>query len=155
MRRGISRKYLAAALACLFLFAGCAGFGQARYERRAQATEMLAEMMADFENYTVYYSGTSEAFPAGIIFEPEYDDRSIAQKDWIKVESRELTEKLVHKLEQRYRSYRPVLYTLTGEDGLHYGYIYTVYMHVVVRQLEPGSIHVYGMREGPRRGAGP
>ena len=139
---------LAISLAILLIHAGCAGYGNIKYQGLVQGRKMLADIMADFDDYRVYYSGMSEAFPSGIIFEPDYGDRAIAQKDWIGVKNREKAEKLVRNLE-RYHQYKPRLYVIVGEDGRNYGYIYTSYTHIVVRQIEPDRIHVYEMYEAP------
>ncbi|MFP4453779.1 MAG: hypothetical protein ACLFPI_10500, partial [Desulfobacterales bacterium] len=69
-------------------------------------------------------------------------------KKWIRVESRDLMEKLVRKLEL-YHNYPPRLYSLSGEDGQNYGFIYTGYKHIVIRQLKENRIHVYEMHQPP------
>ncbi len=148
MYKKTSRHLPILALLGLILLSGCAGYGQARYQGPAQGQEVLTNLMADFDDYHVYYSGMSEAYPAGLIFDPQGDGRSIAQKKWTKVQSRELAKKLVRKLE-RYQDYQPSLYVLLGEDGQDYGYIYTGYKQIIVRQLEEGKIHVREMFEPP------
>lgn len=146
MKRKTVGCLLAISLLGLLMHIGCAGYGSARYYRHDQ--EKLPELMADFQDYHVYYSGMSESFPSGLIFDPKNDGRTIAQKKWIRVENRELMEKLVRKLEL-YHHYPPRLYTLSGEQGQTYGYIYTGYKHIVVRQLPDDEIHVYEMHQPP------
>lgn len=137
---------LAALLPALLVHTGCAGYGSARYHRQIQGK--LPEMMNNFKDYHLYYSGMSEAFPSGLIFDPKNDDKTVAQKKWIKVKNRDLAEKIVRNLE-RYTHYPPELYILTGENGQTYGYIYTGYLHIVVRQIEENKIHVYEMHQAP------
>ena len=137
---------LAALLPGLLLHTGCAGYGSARYHRQIQ--RKLPEMINNFKDYHVYYSGMSEAFPSGLIFDPKNDGRAIAQKKWIRVESKDLMEKFVRKL-KLYHNYPPRLYSLFGEDGQNYGFIYTGYKHIVIRQLEENRIHVYEMHQPP------
>jgi len=132
----------------IIVCAGCAGYGQARYQGIVQGRDVLELMMADFEDYHVYYSGMSENFPSGIIFDPKDDDKTVAQKGWIRVETRELARELFCNLE-RYHHLRPLLYSLVGEDDRHYGYIYTSYKQIVVRQLEENKIYVYEMPIAP------
>lgn len=128
----------------LYLITGCAGYGTSSYNRHDQ--DRLAEMMRRFDDYRVFYSGMSEAFPAGLVFDPKDDGKTIARKKWVKVDNRDLLEKLVRKLE-RYHNYPPRLYTLKGEDGRVYGYIYTVYRQgdILVRQVDEDRIHVREM----------
>lgn len=148
MQRKISISLLTTALLGLLICAGCAGYGHARYQGLVQGHDMLETMMANFEVYHVYYSGMSESFPSGIIFDPKDDDNTVAQKGWIRVETRGKAWELVRNLE-RFHHLRPLLYALVGEDGRHYGYIYTSYQRIVVRQLEENKIYVNEMPIAP------
>jgi len=132
----------------LFLFSGCAGYGSARYLGRTESPEKLTSLVADFDSYHVYYSGMSLAFPSGLIFDPKDDSLRVEQGRWIRIENRDKLETVVSNL-QRYHRYPPRLYTLTGEDGRQYGYIYTSYLHIVVRQVEDDAVHVLEMFEAP------
>ncbi len=148
MQRKISIPLLTTALMGLLICGGCAGYGQARYQGLVQGRDMLESMMANFEDYHVYYSGMSESFPSGIIFDPKDDEKTVVQNGWIPVETRDLAWELVRNLERFYH-FRPVLYALIGEDGRHYGYIYTSYQRIVVRQLEENKIYVNEMPIAP------
>jgi hypothetical protein len=140
---------MAVLLLGLLLLAGCAGYGSVRYyDGDIDAKAKLRRMIDHFEAYNVYYAGMSEAFPSGIIFNPVAGEQTVAQKNWYPVDSRELAEKLIRNLE-RYHDYPPLLYTLTGEDGQAYGYIYTGYRHIIVRQLAENTIHVLEIHEPP------
>ena len=129
--------------------AGCAGYGHTRYQGLVQGREMIDVMLNNFDDYHVYYSGMSPDFPSGVIFDPVGDETTVAQKEWIAVETRELAKELVQNLERYPHHLKPRLYALIGEDGLHYGYIYTSYTNIVVRQLDEGKIYVYEMPEAP------
>ncbi len=131
-----------------YLAAGCAGYGSTRYDRHDQ--QRLTELMAGFENYQVFYSGMSEAFPSGIIFDPREDGKTIARKKWNRVENRDQAEKLIRGLGS-YQDYPARLYLLTGADGQPYGYVYTAYKqnNIFVRQLSENEIYVLEMPEAP------
>jgi hypothetical protein len=149
MLRKNAIRQMAVLLTGLLLLAGCAGYGSVRYyDGDMDAKVKLRHMIDHFEDYNVYYAGMSEAFPSGIIFNPAESEQTVAKKNWYGVESRALAEKLIRNLE-RYQDYRPRLYTLTGEDGQAYGYIYTGYKHIVVRQLAENEIHVLEIHEPP------
>lgn len=130
------------------LATGCAGYGSTRFDRHDQ--DRLTELMADFESYHVFYSGMSEAFPSGIIFDPREGGKTIARKKWVRVENRDVAKKLIRGLES-YQDYPARLYLLTGADGQFYGYIYTAYKqnNIFVRQLSENEIHVLEMPEAP------
>jgi hypothetical protein len=139
---------LAASLLSLLLLPGCAGYGKTRYLPSEKGQETLNVLLEAFQDFHVYYTGLSQAYPSGLIFDPKQDTRSIAQKKWIKVKSPETARKLVKKL-KRYQNYPPRLYALHGEEGEKYGYIYTGYPHVSIRQLQKDRIHVLEMFEPP------
>lgn len=148
MKKGVAICLLALAVIGFHLLAGCAGYGSARYQRHDP--ELLNRLMVDFDNYHVFYSGMSEVFPSGLIFDPNGDGNIIDRKGWEHVENRALAEKLVGNL-QGYQDYPARLYTLIGEDGQMYGYLYTAYYqnHIVVRQVAKGRIRVLEMHEAP------
>ncbi|MFO8112476.1 MAG: hypothetical protein R6T92_08215 [Desulfosalsimonadaceae bacterium] len=148
MKKGIAGCLLVIALIGFHLLAGCAGYGSARY--RQHDPGLLNQMIADFDNYHVFYSGMSEAFPSGLIFDPTGDGNIIVREGWVNVENRALAEKLVRNLEG-YQDYPARLYSLIGEDGQMYGYLYTAYPqnHIVVRQVAEGRIRVLEMHEAP------
>jgi len=138
----------AGALLVALALAGCSGYGTIKFLGWEAGRKQVWQMVESFQDYHLYSSGMSTAYPSGLIFDPKGDETRIEPGVWAGVNSQGLAELLVRNLE-RYQNYKPKLYALIGDDGRRYGFIYTGYKSVVVQQVAENAVSVGEMSEPP------
>ena len=134
-------------LICLLLPAvGCAGFGKLQVECAYDCQKELQPLLDDFSSYHVYYAGQDPDLAAAILFDPIDDSRRIQPGRWKRLVDREMALEVIRTLEAD-REFYPKFMRVLGEEGNVYGYLYTPYQHVPVKQQDVGVIRIYNLRQ--------
>lgn len=135
-----------AAISCLLLltvFAGCATrFGYARITPTGDKS--IEDLVAQWQNYHVSYSGLHPGQPSGLMFDPRNDEREIEGKRWYPVQDRATLDEIVMWLRQN-DTYPPDLLRLVGPEQVLYGYVYTGWNQVVARAVDSRTLFVLGL----------
>ena len=134
-------------LLCLFLPAlGCAGFGKLQVECAYDCHEEVLALMNDFSRYHVYYAGQDPDLAAAILFDPGDDSRRIQPGRWKRIGDKEMAWEVIRNLEADPEFY-PKFMRVLGEKGNVFGYLYSPYQHVPVKQQDVGVISIYNLRQ--------
>ncbi|MCF8062299.1 MAG: hypothetical protein K9M82_07275 [Deltaproteobacteria bacterium] len=142
----ISLRALAAILLALALgtAAGClARFGYGSIQAAPQ-DKSIQDLVSNWQDYHVSYSGLHPGQPSGLMFDPRYDDRELSGKRWLPVQDRETLDEIVMWLRQN-DTYRPRLLRLMGPEGVLYGYVYTGWHQVVARAVDTRTMYVFDL----------
>lgn len=130
----------------LLVSAGCAGFGSLQVQCAYDCQQEVQSIMNDFSGYHVYYSGQDQDLAAAILFDPKNDSRRIQPGDWKHLPDQSSAWEVIRNLEADQEFY-PKFMRVLGEKGNLYGYLYTPYQHVPVKQQDVNVIRVYRLRQ--------
>ncbi len=142
----------------LLLLIGCAGFGKLQVECLYNCEQNVQSLVEAFDDFFVYYAGQDTDLAAAILFDPRGDDRQIRPGRWKPLKEPDEARHIIDIMEAGVQ-FSPKLYTVLGEQQEAYGYLYTPYQHVPVKQVAPGVVQLNYVRQ-PRHlqydiGSGP
>lgn len=123
---------------------GCAMYGGARSQMVYGERVLVQDLIKDWQNYNVYFTGHGRGHPSAVLFEPRDDGRVIIAERWWKVEQFEILTDLVDSIQRQLpiAYYYPRLLELVGPDHHRYGYVFTSWDHVVVRLVDERTMVV-------------
>ena len=150
-------KLSALGVLLVFLFAGCSGYGKTMMVRKGMPVT-LDELVSNSDDYNVYYHGINPDLVSGIIFEPKNDNKTLVLGgQWVKEDDKIVIADVVERIrETNFPGYLPKHYQILGPDNGMYGYIYTGWFHVAIKQLDKDTLSVYGLKGPPEyEDAGP
>ncbi len=156
--KGIQYIRLSTVCALLvFLFAGCSGYGKTMMVRKGMPVT-LDELVNNSDDYNVYYHGNNPYLVSGIIFEPKNDGKTLVLGGlWVKEDDNRVIANVIEQIRRNdFPGYLPKHYQILGSDNGMYGYIYTGWFHVAIKQLDKDTLSVYGLKGPPEyEDAGP
>ena len=104
------------------------------------------------KDYDVYYSGIDRKQPYGMIFDTKGDDKKITSDLWYKLEDEQAISDMVQWM-IAFWSHQSRLFHVRGADNQVYGYIYTPFTAVFLKQIEPNTLFAYDLKKSDfRRG---
>jgi hypothetical protein len=155
-----SNKYLYVILIgvmIVFLFSGCAsiipGYGKLWPQPMRGERVAIEQLVENWEDYVIHYAGLNVGNPAGIMFDPKDDDRTLTGEKWVKVEDKETLLELVGWMKS-YTEYYPQIWRILGPNNEFFGYLfypsYRMYAdNVVIKVIDDKTMYVYDV-ESPR-----
>jgi len=141
----------------MFLFSGCAsmltGYGKLRPQPMRGEGVAIEELEENWEDYVIHYAGISVGTPAGIMFDPKDDDRTLTGDKWIKVEDKQTLSELIGWM-KTYTEFNPQIWRILGPNNEFFGYLFypSYIMHadrVVFKVIDDKTMYVYDV-ESPR-----
>ena len=137
--------------ALVLLISGCANYGKLRLESRGvynASTKYpekitIDELVNNWKDYDIYYSGYRPARATGIMFDPKNDDLKLLNGWWEKIESQESLSQVLKWLSFPGEYYANNLFKMIGPGEKVYGYVYTPFIHVTFKQVDEKSMYVY------------
>jgi hypothetical protein len=149
----ITRNSMIPAMGVLLAFfvSGCAGYGRLVPESVPGQRMTVATLQRDWQQYEVY----SAPMDAAIIFAPKGDPKTIQLgSEWSKVTDKSGVVSTVENIEGQpvlMGVYRPALYTILGQNGGFYGYMFTAWdqLQPVLKQVAPNTLLIYGITQPP------
>ena len=131
-------------LAAASALSACAGF-HGRLAPPAPDAPDVYELIAEHENYDVYFAGRAIHMPTALVFDPREDDRKLVFHEyWMTVKDPALMKEVV-KWMSLDNLYRPSLYEIFGKDGEFYGYMYGNETGVPMNSPAPGILRLGNM----------
>jgi hypothetical protein len=155
-----SNKYLYVILIgvmIVFLFSGCAsiipGYGKLWPQPMRGERVAIEQLVENWGDYVIHYAGLNVGNPAGIMFDPKDDDRTLTGDKWIKVEDKETLSELIGWMKS-YTEYYPRIWRILGPNNEFFGYLfypsYRMYAdNVVIKVIDDKTMYVYDV-ESPR-----
>ncbi len=137
----------------LFLIAlvisGCAGWPKHYGKLKSlpkQGEVTIGDLVNNWEDYHIYYTGLDAKSPLGVVFNPKNKDSILLGDMWKKV----LHQKDLITITEwiyPYTYYEPWLSEILGPDGQFFGYLYHSYGPVVLKMVDDRKIYVYNLEE--------
>lgn len=106
----------------------------------------IGDLINNWEDYHVYYTGLDTKSPLGVVFNPKNKDSILLGDMWKKI----LYQKdLIGVTEWIYphTTYEPWLSEILGPAGRFFGYLYHSYGPVVLKMVDDRKIYVYNLEE--------
>jgi hypothetical protein len=142
-----SKKYLCAGLAIALLIgfaSGCStvkGYGKLDYPQRTEPKMTLDQLVKNWQDYHVYYSGVWEGYVYGVMFDPKNDDRKlVGHKWWAPVETQEDLHQMILRIDAF--PFEPQLWKILSPDNHLYGFIYTFRYPVMIKVVDDRTLWV-------------
>ena len=149
----IKYAYSAVSVFLLLVFiSGCSGYGSIRNESKFGDATTIEELVENWDDYHVYYSGYAVNTPSGIMFDPKKDDKTLTPSDrWVKVDSGHAASEIVSWIKiYDYPWYSPRLFRIIGPDGERYGYMYTGWDQITAKASDDRTLFVYDLPDPPQ-----
>jgi hypothetical protein len=140
-----------------FLFSGCAsiipGYGKLWPQPMRGERVTVGQLVENWEDYVIHYAGLNVGNPAGIMFDPKDDDRTLTGEKWVKVKDKEALSELISWMKS-YTEYNPQIWSILGPNNEFFGYLfypsYRMYAdNVVIKVINDKTMYVYDV-ESPR-----
>lgn len=132
----------------LLLLSGCAGlgsYGKVRWLPREEQNTTLQQLIVNWEDYRISYTGLSVGTAAGVMFDPRSDDKSLVGDRWTKVKDQQTLSKLIRQVES-YVDFYPKLSRILGPDNQFYGYLfYASPDHPVFKVVDKDTLYTYDL----------
>jgi hypothetical protein len=140
-----------------FLVTGCAtlfgNYGKTKYLRNTDDPTTIQDLIDNWENYDIHYSGRGVKLPLGIMFDPKGSDTTLTGERWYKVEDQETLIEIT-KWIYVFTSYEPELSQILGPDGRFYGYLYPSYGFMILKQTGDNEMFAFELKEPQEEGDG-
>ena len=88
--------------ALVLMLYGCASHGNVRCPMVYGNRITVQDLVEDWQNYTVYFTGHGRGHPSAVLFEAKNDDRVIIADRWWKVETYEILTDLVDSIQRNF-----------------------------------------------------
>jgi len=138
-----NHRYLAVmVLVVVFLISGCSWYrshGKVRPLSRHEEKLTLQGLIENWQDYAIYYAGSSAQQPSAIMFDPKMDTNTLTSDKWIKVENQETLLELISWLQHTTR-FPPRLQRILGPDDQFFGYFYSGWNHVVLKVVDERTL---------------
>lgn len=141
----------------IILLTGCSGYGTLRYHSESGENISIEDLIANSNNYHIYYSGYAENNSSGIMFDPKNDTKTLSpSRRWIKIEGRERVSEVVSWI-MIYDNpgNAPALRSIHGPGGQLYGYLFTGWYHAVFKVVDEKTLFAYDLPQPPHYYYGP
>ena len=153
----MKRHTMAAILipALWFLSAGCSGltgYGKLVPQEDLGEEMTIETLEAYWEDYRVFYAGCCGDFPirhpAGIMFDPRWDDKALVGDRWAKVENERTLSRLIRSVQKQATlgGHYPRVWRIVGDDEQLYGYLFSEWGHLTLKSVEKGTLYAYDLR---------
>jgi hypothetical protein len=119
----------------------CAGVGNYLQFKAARSTEYpmnIQTLQENWQEYSIAYAGLSRKSPSAILFQSKESEKRLTYDKWVPVSSPEHMDEVIHWLNNN-PNFPPVLWALVGPEGNLYGYIYSYYQSVYMKQIDPDT----------------
>ena len=133
----------------LFVLAGCAGklgYGSVKLAALEGDQMTIDDLLENLKDYDVYFSGLDSRQPYGILFDKKGDDRKITSQFWYKLEDERAVSEMVQWMNSFYRS-GPRLFRVRGADNQFYGYAFSAWTFIVLKQVDSNPLFAYDMKK--------
>ena len=141
------KKYLYLLLITAFLVgltAGCSavkGYGKLGYPQRTEPKMTLNQLVENWNDYDVYYSGVWKGYVYGVMFDPKNDDRKLVGHEWwAPVETKEDLSQMIRLINAF--PFEPQLWKILSPDNQLYGFIYTFRHPVMIKVIDDRTLWV-------------
>lgn len=116
-------------------------YGKLGYPQTEEPKMTLDQLLKDWQDYNIYYSGVWEGHIYGVMFDPKNDDRELVGHEWWSpVETQEDLWQMVRLI--NVYTMEPQLWKIMSPDDQLHGYLYTLRHPVIVKVIDDQTLWV-------------
>lgn len=141
------KRYLYFSLVTAFLTtltSGCSTtqqYGKLGYAQTTDPKMTLEELVENWKDYHIYYSGVWEGYVYGVMFDPKNDGRELVGHEWwAPVETQEDLSQMIRLIYAF--QLEPQLWKILSPDNQLHGYIFTLKHPVIVKVIDDQTLWV-------------
>jgi hypothetical protein len=120
------------------------GYGKLGFTQTTEPKMTLDQLVENWKDYDIYYSGVHRDYVIGIMFDPKDDERKLVGHEWW--EPVETQEDLHHYILMInfFKSFRyePMLWKILDRDNQRYGFIYTARYPMIIKVIDDRTLWV-------------
>ena len=117
-------------------------YGKLRAEQwRGPNRVIVSDLIERWGQYDVYYEGWIYDNPSAVFFDPKTDDRKIISDTWVPIKDQVELSMLVKYISSNY-GFHPDLWRVLGPDNDFYGYMYSAWGHVHMKEVGERTLWV-------------
>ena len=128
----------------LGLTSGCStvkGYGKLGYPQRNEPKMTLNQLVENWTDYHIYYSGVWEGYVYGVMFDPKSDERKLVGHEWwAPVETQEDLFQMIRLINAF--PFEPQLWKILSPDNQLHGFIYTFRHPVMIKVIDDRTLWV-------------
>jgi hypothetical protein len=126
------------------LTSGCStvkGYGKLGYPQTTEPKMTLEQLIENWKDYHIYYSGVWEGYVYGVMFDPKNDERKLVGHEWwAPVETQEDLSQLIRLI--NVFPFEPQLWKILSPDNQLHGFIYTFRHPVMIKVIDDRTLWV-------------
>jgi hypothetical protein len=126
------------------LTSGCSTtqqYGKLGFAQTAEPKMTLDQLIENWKDYRIYYSGVWEGHVYGVMFDPRDDDRELVGHEWwAPVETQEDLSQMIRLI--NVYPLEPQLWKILSPDDQLHGFIYTLKHPVIVKVIDDQTLWV-------------
>lgn len=141
------KKHLYLVLITAFLMglpSGCStmkGYGKLGFPQTTEPKMTLDQLVENWKDYDIYYSGVWEGYVYGVMFDPKNDDRKlVGHKWWEPVQTQEDLAQMIRWINSF--PFEPQLWKILSPDDRLHGFIYTFRHPVMIKVIDDRTLWV-------------
>jgi len=139
----VKKRSVALSMVTAFLLSGfaCAGMGNYLQFRKASLTDYpmtIQQLRENWQNYEIVYAGLGKKAPSAILFQPNESDKKLTYDKWVPISSPQDVNEVIRWLDAN-PDFPSVLWALVSPEGDLYGYIYSYYESVYMKQIDENT----------------
>ena len=129
------------------LISGCStmkGYGKLGFVGTTEPKMTLDQLVDNWKDYDIYYSGINKDYVYGIMFDPKNDTRKlVGHKWWEPVETLEqLRQSILWMNIFKSFRYEPILWKILSPDNQLHGFIYTARYPMIIKVIDNRTLWV-------------
>ena len=119
-------------------------YGKLGYPQTEEPKMTLDQLLKDWQDYNIYYSGVWEGHIYGVMFDPKNDARKLVGHEWWEpVETQEqLRQSILWMNIFRSFRYEPMLWKILSPDNKLHGFIYTARYPMIIKVIDNRTLWV-------------
>jgi hypothetical protein len=149
---------LVTVLLSVFLTCGCSQYGKLRPQSSEGHSVTIEDLESNWLDYDIYYAEASPGRPTAIMFDPNYDDKTLNSDKWIEVENQVQLSRVIRSIQGA--SDFSSLDRILGPGGQFFGYMFygKIYpmkvVHFIMKALDAKTLWVYDVQVSDSAGPG-
>jgi hypothetical protein len=145
MRRKIILKAILMILAIPIFLSACSNYGKLRLQPSSGTKVTTEDLVRNWKDYDVYYSGIATHRPSAVLFDPKGDSKTMTVHPWwVKVANERMLMEIMDWMTFD-KHFDPVVWRVLGPNNDFYAYLYTAWNHALIRVVDENTLWINEM----------
>ena len=152
-KTGITYIVLLLMITGMISHSGCASGKWGRLVREQSPDITLDKLVANWQEYNIYWFGTNFTLVRGILFDPKDDDKVLTAEGWERVDDEDTFNRLL-SVDLNIRHRRGRFYRVLGPEDQLFGYLIVTRDHPSpgTKMIDDNTLNVFPIQQAMRDG---